>query len=394
VTFQIYHQLGHNYVWNLDSIRDDSTGDGVIIGPRSMERAKVEALDPKIRRAAIFDPQFFLPDLPKGKLDTYDFFPEIAADGFESDEFPETSAAVSADGCVKFQISSNFRYVTIPTRYAGGMPSDFIESQERLFVNPFLEACSDQGCKKKVILQLVLNDNMLKDEEYSADILNWATGFDGIRGIYIIAETSSLSKQVKDSDFLYNLLRFIARLRLNNLTVIVGYLNTESIVLSLADPQIVTIGAYENTRAFHIRTFQEGTGRQQGPRPRLYLSRALQWIDRGYHGAIIRRYPDGATLFDRNKYQALMFKPTFKWHFMKPELYKHHFLELSRQLRRVAATGGRERYRYVVSLIEEAMHVHERMAHAGIILNGDNDGSHLGAWLTAANEFAQDKGWV
>src|SRR2546427_13276137 len=99
-----------------------------------MERAKVEALDPEIRGAAIFDPQFFLPDLPKGHLDTYDFFPDIAADGFESVEFPETSATASAEGCVKFQMSNNFRYVTIPTRYVGGMPSDFIESQERLFV--------------------------------------------------------------------------------------------------------------------------------------------------------------------------------------------------------------------------------------------------------------------
>jgi hypothetical protein len=33
MTFQIYHQLGHNFIWNLDSIRADSSGDGVIIGP-------------------------------------------------------------------------------------------------------------------------------------------------------------------------------------------------------------------------------------------------------------------------------------------------------------------------------------------------------------------------
>lgn len=394
MTLEIYHQVGHNFKWNLDSIRDDSTADGLIIGPRSVERPKVENLDPKTRRKAIFDPQFFLPDLPKGHLDTYDFFPDIAANGFETDDFADGSADTSAKGCVGFQLANDFRCVTIPTRYLPGMPSEFIESQTRLFVTPFLEACNALGCEKPIILQLVLNDNMVKDKEYAADLLNWVTGIGGVSGVYLITETSSLSKQVKDSDYLYCLLRFISALGENDLKVILGYLNTESILLSLAHPRAVTMGAYENTRSFHIRTFQPSTGRQQGPRPRLYISRALQWIDRGYHGAIIRRFPGSGALFNVNKYQALMFKPTFKWHFTKPELYKHHFLELSRQLRQISSTLARERFKLVSSMIEEAMEVFEKIRNVGIVLDGDNDGSHLPAWMTAANEFGRDEGWI
>jgi len=33
------------------------------------------------------------------------------------------------------------------------------------------------------------------------------------------------------------------------------------------------------------------------------------------------------------------------------------------------------------------------MDRVGIVLDGNNDGSHLPAWLTAINEFAQDRGW-
>jgi hypothetical protein len=29
-----------------------------------------------------------------------------------------------------------------------------------------------------------------------------------------------------------------------------------------------------------------------------------------------------------------------------------------------------------------------------VVLDGNNDGSHLAMWLTAANEFAADQGWI
>ncbi len=392
--FEIYHQLGHNHKWNLQSIKDDATGGGVIIGPRSLERKKVEQLDPATRRRAIFDPQFFLPSTAKGKLGTYDFFPDVTADGFRTTDYADDYAGMSAGACVDFQIANEYRYIVIPTRYLSGMPSNFIESQERLFVAPFLEALRERDCRKPAILQLVLNENMLKEAEYRADLLNWLTGVDRIRGVYLITETSGTSKQIKDADFLYQLLSFIVALRKNDLAVVLGYLNTESIVLTLADPSVITMGAYENTRVFRIRTFQQDTGKQQGPNPRLYVSRCLQWIDRNYHGAIIRRLPGGADLFDRNRYQALMFKPTYRWHFTKPELYKHHFLELSKQLRRLSRVEGVGRYELVKSMIGEARRTYREMDLAGIVLDGDNDGSHLAPWLTAANDFAQEQGWI
>jgi len=391
--FDIYHQAGFRYQWNIQSINDDGTGDGIIIGARSVEKDKVEQLPLKVRKKAIFDPQFFLPAVPKGQLATYDFFPHLASDGFSSSDYADESAGISASGCVAFQVQNRFRHVVIPTRYMAGMPGDFIKTQNSLFVVPFLEAIASQDGDHSALLQLVVTDNMLKDDEYTADLLNWITGLEGVAGVYLIAEHNGSSKQIKDADFLYRLLRFTLALRQNDMVVVLGYLNTEAVLLSLSDPSVVTMGVYENTRAFKIRTFEDNDTKQRGPSPRLYMARCLQWIDRNYHGAIERRLPGGKELFDQNKYQAIMFRPSFKWHFSKPELYKHHFVELSRQLRQISELEGRARFKHVKAIIEAAMKNFKKMDESGIVLDQDNDGSHLAAWMTAGNEFAKDQGW-
>lgn len=43
----------------------------------------------------------------------------------------------------------------------------------------------------------------------------------------------------------------------NRLITILGYMNLELLRLTLASPNIITIGSYENTRMFDIRNFEE-----------------------------------------------------------------------------------------------------------------------------------------
>jgi hypothetical protein len=389
----MYHQLGYNFGWNLDSMKHDNAGSGVILAPRHMEKKKVEKLPVVLRIGAIFDPQFFVPATPKGDLVSYDFFPNAIADGFKTTSYDEDMAADCADRCVSFQVANGFRYVVIPAKHMPGTPGNFIETQERVFVQPFIEAIRAHKRSGGILLQLLVNDLMLKDREYSSDLLNWITGLDGIEGVYLIVENSGSYKQIKDADLLYRHMSFIHSLRQNELVVVLGYLNTEAILLSLADPTIVATGAYENTRAFRISTFQEKRP-QHGPSPRLYMSACLQWVERSYHNAIIRRTPGGLSLFDNNQYHALMFEPSYKWHFNKPELYKHYFLEFSRQLRSVAAESGKERYRLIKAMIQQAIAHFRAIEQSGVELDANSDGSHLFHWLTAANEFAQDQGWV
>ncbi len=392
--FEIYHQLGHNHIWNLQSIEKDKTGDGIIISPRHMKLNKVEGLSGEIKNSAVFDPQYFCPSIQKGHLATYDFFPDVAANGFETSEYGESFADNCAKKCIKFQLNNNFRYIVIPTRHVEGMPTTFIENQQKLFVDPFLaEIRKLRIPEDKVLLGLILNDNMIKDREYSTDILNWITGIKGINGIYLITEAFRQTKQIKDIDYLFSLLNFVHILNQNERDVMLGYLNVEALLLSIANPKIITIGAYENTRIFNIRGFSTIEKKwQPGPSPRLYFSKLLQLIDCSYIGAIRRELPDDG-IFDENEYNAQMFEPEFKWHFTKPVLYKHYFLEFSRQLNSISKFDGVDRYKAVCSIIQTARSFYSRLDEEGVVLDSNSDGSHLPAWLTAANQFAKLQGW-
>ncbi|HEX8524540.1 MAG TPA: hypothetical protein VF669_19955 [Tepidisphaeraceae bacterium] len=397
---EVLHQLGFRYQWNFQSWEHDHTADGAIFAPRYMERAVIDELEPRDVEPSIFDPQFFLPATPKGKLATYEFFPDVVSGGFSTDEFSssdgmdESSALSSARGCVAFQVAKGFRYLIIPTRYLEGLPGDLIERQTRLFVEPFLKAVDQHLHHKPVLLQLILNDLMLKDKEYRDDLLNWVTGITDLAGVYLIVSPSKRNKQLKDMELLYAALQFIWGLSSNAMEVVVGYTNTEALLYSLASPKAVTIGCYENMRMFNIRTFQEDDDSEpRGPSPRLYVSRLLQWINANYIPFIQDDLKDDEQFFDVNEYQALMFKPTYNWHFTKPELYKHGMLEFSRQLRHVGEVEDRERFHRLSAAVNTAREWYARFEEAGIVFDPESDGSHLPPWLTVANRFAKDRGW-
>jgi hypothetical protein len=54
---------------------------------------------------------------------------------------------------------------------------------------------------------------------------------------------------------------------------------------------------------------------------------------------------------------------------------------------------GEARFNHVETMIEEALDIYSKIAHSGIVLDSESDGSHLPHWLTALNEFGKDVGW-
>lgn len=394
MSIEIFHQLGFRHNWNFQSFVDDNSGNGFIIAPSYMEKTEVEELSEGIKNISVFDPQFFIPRIRKRALSTYEFFPDIVANGFQTSEFSGGFSLECALNCVEFQKTNGFKKLVIPTRYFSGMPSDFIAQQCDLFVSPFLNAIERLGKDRPVLLQLVVNDGMIKDHEFSNDLLNWLTGIQEIDGIYLIADINPRTKQIRDIDFLYSYLCFIQALSSNDLYTLLGYQNTEAVLLALASPNAVSIGSYENLRMFNIRNFEENdTGPTRGPNARIYVSKLLQWIDTNYVGAITRILGDN-HIFDNNHYQAQMFEPSYHWHFSKPELYKHYFLVFSQQLQNICANDGIDRYHNVCQLLDQALTQFARIRDNGVILDQDSDGSHLSAWLTAANLFGRDQGWL
>jgi len=393
--FEVYHQLGHNGVWSLDSFQNDGCGDGVILSPRNMKRANVENLPTLVKNNAIFDPQFFNPHIINKQMKTYGFYPDsVTPGGYSTNQFPAVSS-ICAEKCIKFQEENAFEYLTIPTQYVeSSVPIDtLIEHQNKQFINPFLDVIKKGKSKKEVIVQIILTSEMIKNPTSSSDLLNWITGIEGINGVYLIAESKANNKQINDPDYLYLLLKFVKSLSDNELITILGYQNTEAMLLSLANPSIVTIGSYFNVRSFDYSRDYENMGTEkemQQPKPRVYIPVLLDWIDFVFIQAMNRRIPDFQKLLGDNQYTDEMLKPTYKINSIVPP-YKHFFVEGSKQLKNIGALKPEDRYSYLHDTIVSAMERFSSLENLGFVLGGC--GSHLPSWLTAANLFADDQGW-
>ncbi len=383
---QLLHQLGHRYQWNLDCIQEENIGDGVIIGPRYMERSFVQNLPLELRKNSIFDPQFFLPSSGKGKLPTYPFFPQVVSGDFSTTEWDPEFAHQCAANCVDFQIACDFKHLVIPTRVREGMPSDYIEEQSISFVEPFINEIRSREIFQKKILQLTLTDQMLKDDLYRRDILNWVTGIREIDGVYLIYYLSSRRKQIFDIDFLYSVLLFISDLKKSGMIVLLGYQNTESILMLISNPDAVTMGSYENLRMFGLTPYQNQDDIQiRGPNARIYISRLLQWVEYQYIGAINRVINNPINFYHDNKYKLAMFEPTYNWNFSKPEPYRHYFLSFADQFYRLASFEDENRIDAIREECEQALREFELLEEKGIVFDSESGGRHLPAWITALN---------
>jgi hypothetical protein len=273
-----------------------------------------------------------------------------------------------------------------PTRFVDGMPSNYIENQTLFFVDPFVKAYKELGRKKPLLLQIILTDQMLKDRSYTEDVLNWVTGIDQIEGVYLIYKHDRARKQVQDIDFILSVDFFVRSLKKSGMVVVMGYMNTESVPLMCAEPDIMTFGSYENLRMFSTLSFEEpNTDRQpHGPNARVYVARLLQWVEHEYLGAIKREINNLEGFIDDNAYRAAMFEPTFKWHFSKSEPYMHYFVSFSDQFRRLSSVNGDERVQLVKIECKNAIDQYAMLEN--VVFDSDSGGRHLTSWLTFLNQ--------
>ena len=387
---EIYHQCGHNTVWNIDSFCKDKIGDGLIFSPSDFEKEKVEKLDLKIKESSFFDPQYYLPKSDKKKLQTYNFFPNTFMNNDYSTVNYEEKAYDDAYKCVEFQKNNSFNRIIIPCVYKENFTDKYLAIQKELYIIPFVSAIEKLNVNKPVFLTLILKDNYLFDKEIREEILSFATSFQAIDGIYIIPEHVETYKRVRDEKYLFELMKFIDKLRENELLVHLGYTDIEGFILSLSDITSISIGAYENTRCFSIEKFKSNVGKRQGPNPRVFSAKLLQNVEYTYLAPLETLYDKYDELFEDNEYKIKLFEPTFQWHFTKPEIYKYYFCEYSKLLQKLTVEYD-ERYQFILEKIKESMIYYKEINDSGVLLDERSNGDHLIHWTNAINMYNKYK---
>jgi len=182
-------------------------------------------------------------------------------------------------------------------------------------------------------------------------------------------------------------LLFINTLKRNDFLVYLGYTNTEAFLYSVADPDSISMGSYENLRRFKISRFTsiEKNVRRQ-PNARLYSRQLFQLIDYGYIDGIKELFNKLELIFEDSNYNPLKFKTEYNWNFSRPEPYKHFFLVFSSQVSTLPASIS-DRIDYLKDAFTKSLQIYKELEEAGVVLDENSDGSHLSFWLTTLNMF-------
>lgn len=380
---KIFHQAGHNTKWNLDSFRNEDVGQGIIFSPVNVPCDSMRGYSDEVIKASFVDPQLYLPHDSKGKLGTYDYFPESFSPNWRTIDYNEI-AAEAAERCFHFQEEMEFGYRVIPSRHVRDLTANTFKVASDTLVEPFLRAWRSSSAAP-VLMTVIVKRMQVMDAQQRSELLNWMTSFYDLRGIYLIFESDHTYKQIKDSEYLAGCMDLIRSIRHAGMEVHVGYVNAEAMLFAAAGATSISVGSYENLRKFKVSRFESVEKQGRGPNPRLYVPKLYQWIEYGYVGALNRLYPDWNHIQEYTMYHLTMFTPQFKWHFAKPELYKHYFICVKRQIDAMFESGDPLQYLYQDAI--EALGRFGQIRDSGVVLDGDSDGSHLTHWINAINMF-------
>ncbi|MGF1706495.1 hypothetical protein [Enterovibrio baiacu] len=391
MTIKLMHQAGHNSNWNRDSFEKDKVGVGIIYSPVHDDCEKIKKYNEKLKYTSLFDPQFYLPSSGKPKFKTYDFFPNtiLGKQGFSTIDYNYLSLE-SAKRCVEFQLEQGFAGIVIPTRFFEQLTPDYTDKQSESFVSPFLSAIKDRGIvdSSDIYLTVPITSHMINSREYKENILNWITGYPEIDGVYIICQHDRKTKQVVDSQFLYEYMSVVKATIDADLDVIVGYTNTEALLFSLCGNLTLTIGAFENTRIFSLDKFVVSDETKRGPKPRIYIPKLLNWVNFEQAKMIKNNNPEiWKSLCGDSKYSDEAFSATKELNFQSPLLYKHYFLKFNEQVNELSSLDVANRYATVRSWILEAQELYEEISEIPLEFDKHGSGEHLSAWLDAINLY-------
>ena len=269
------------------------------------------------------------------------------------------------------------------------MYSDYTDRQDAYTVHPFLKVLSQVKSKKPVYLTIPLTSHMVIDKNYRTRILNWATSFPEVSGVYVMAAPHDQSaKQVQSDEFLFAYMEFLLHLRQADLEVLVGYCNTEGLLYLLVDGCDITFGAFENTRMFSIDKFLLSDEERRGPRPRIFSAGLLNWIQLGYAKEIMEEDKSlWAKIYSGTDYGDRVLKLPGEPNFNQPMLYKHHFLAFSRVVDELRALPVIERYKNIRNRLRKAEELYKEIENLPMDLEVHSRGTHVQPWLKAANKF-------
>lgn len=376
MSIKLFHQVGHNSNWNIESFEEDQCGDGLILSPLHQTMQSVEKLNRETRASSFFDPQFYLPSSRKQKLLSYPFFPEGVNGGFQTMTFMSHVSDI-AKKCIDFQIEQGFNRVIIPTRFLDQMYPDYFERQNRFSVDAFMEHAGNRD----LCLSVAITSHMISDPTWRNMLLNWISSFPNVTEIYLMYQHERDYKQIQDANFLNECTQFFSDIMKTGLRLIIGYTNAEGLIFTIAGNLSITMGSFENTRIFTVDKFLESEGERRGPKARIYLSGLMNWIQFEDAKNIRNRAPDiWEKIYSPTRWAEKALESHIEPTFNQPPLYKHYFKNTTDQFEELRESSISDRKKILASRIKKGLECYQSISSKGIQLEKHGRAGHLVAW--------------
>jgi hypothetical protein len=381
---KIYHQTGHNFNWNVDSVQEDGCGQGLIFSPVHQNPKQVAKVAESLRTNSYFDPQFYLPSSQKPKFKEYEFFPETASGGFSTTSF-EAQAIASAKQCVKFQVEQGFRKIVIPTRFLQDLYTDYIDRQRVFSVDAFIDVASSND----LCMSIALTPAMIEDKVFRQKLLNWVSSYPEVSELYVMYAFPRETKQIQDPNFLLSFIRFAQEVQDTGLELLIGYLNVESLVLSVLGDVSLTVGTFENTRMFSLDKFLVSEEERRGPKARIYLPGLFNWIQidqakfcRSSLPAIWKK------IHQDSQYSEAAFQMAVEPTFGQPQLYRHHFVTIQNQFDALQSLDSKGRKELLLDWLGSAKSNYSTLAKSGVEFERHGRGGHIDPWIKVLTDLS------
>jgi hypothetical protein len=182
------------------------------------------------------------------------------------------------------------------------------------------------------------------------------------------------------------MLVMLHQLREIGIDVVLGYQNTEGLLMTLVPGVTITFGSFENTRIFSIDRFLEAEDERRGPRARIYLPGLFNWIQLNQAKEIRDSAPGiWDQVYDATEHSEEALGAAVEPYFNQPRLYMHHFIVYEAQVREMRELEPVERYEFLRAHIQAAQECYSELGRMRIDLDKHGRGDFLDSWLNAIN---------
>lgn len=383
---KIYHQLGHNHKWALDSHFKNDIGDGFIFTAYSFGHGSVGDRISGYNVAdylhkSMFDLQYYgSKDAIGGSLGTYPFNPKC----LEAEDSTHIKGSELIVKGIEYQISLGLKNIIIPMVYYcdnGIAKTLSLLNKVNKKVQSIQKTCKD--CH--FFMTMSFSYETITDEDAVEQLLQSMTDINiCFDGYYIVCDCSpEYKKKISiDYDYYNNLLKVFAVLQKQGFQTIYGYANWDSLIFNaLTDINYTTIGTYENLRRFSIKRFTESPG--GGASKGWYFSEKLLNFIRAEELKNLRRAKCLDLIAnDKNIFSEAVLNPNYLWNTHKPEVHKNYLLSISKLLTQLHREKSLEkRGKVLLGRIEDARKLYKRLEQEyRVYLNDENSDYHLGMW--------------